>query len=277
VRAEIVLIRTPEGIEFSLPLAGPFSRMLAFAVDFAVIMTADFFLTRLIAPLQLISADAAQTAITVLYFAISLLYGILTEWLWKGQTIGKRMLGLRVVEASGLRLRPSQIVIRNLLRFLDLLPGLYLVGGVCCVLSARRQRVGDIAAGTIVIRIPQRTEPDMDQILGRKFNSLAEVRHLAARLRQKVPAGVAQLCLEAILRRDEIQPAARLTLFREFADYLKSLVPYPAEAVEQLTDEQYVASAVDVLFRRTSSSAVKSNAASIEIHLQKIDTFGSAD
>jgi uncharacterized RDD family membrane protein YckC len=252
MRAETVLIRTPEGIEFDLPLAGPFSRMLAFAVDFAAIAAAGTLIARLLAPLQLFSADAAQSAATVLYFAVSLLYGILAEWFWRGQTIGKRLLGLRVVEASGLRLRPSQIIVRNLLRFVDLLPGLYLIGGVCCVLSSRRQRLGDIAAGTIVIRTPQRREPDVDEVLGRKFNSLAEYRHLAARLRQKVPAKVAHLALEAILRRDEIQPVARLALFREFGAYLKSVVPYPAEIVEQLTDEQYVRNTVAVLFQHSS-------------------------
>ena len=252
MRAETVLIRTPEGIEFALPLAGPFSRMLAFAVDFAAIAAAGMLLARLLAPLQLFSADAAQSAITVLYFAISLLYGILTEWFWRGQTVGKRLLGLRVVEASGLRLRPSQIIVRNLLRFVDLLSGLYLIGGVCCVVSNRRQRLGDIAAGTIVVRTPQLKEPDVDQVLGRKFNSLAEHRHLAARLRQKVPAKVAHLALEAILRRDEIQPSARLVLFREFGEYLKHVVSYPAEMVEQLTDEQYVRNTVDVLFQHSS-------------------------
>jgi uncharacterized RDD family membrane protein YckC len=249
MRAETVLIRTPEGIEFDLPLAGPISRMLAFAVDFAAIAAAGALIARLVAPLQLFSADAARSAVTILYFAVSLLYGILAEWFWRGQTVGKRLLGLRVVEASGLRLRPSQIIVRNLLRFADLLPGLYLVGGVCCVLSSRRQRLGDIAAGTIVIRTLQLKEPDVDQVLGRKFNSLAESRHLAARLRQKVPAKVAHLALETILRRDEIQPAARLVLFREFGGYLKNVVPYPAEIVEQLTDEQYVRNTVDVLFQ----------------------------
>jgi uncharacterized RDD family membrane protein YckC len=252
MRAETVLIRTAEGIEFSLPLAGPVSRMLAFAVDLAAIAAAGTAVARLAAPLQLISADTAQMVITVLYFVISLLYGILTEWFWRGQTVGKRLLGLRVVEANGLRLRPSEIVVRNLLRFVDLLPGLYLVGGTACVLSSRRQRLGDIAAGTIVIRTPKLKEPDVGQLLGRKFNSLAEHRHLAARLRQKVPAEVARLALEAILRRDQIEASARLVLFREFADYLKELVPFPPDILEQLTDEQYVRNAVDVLFRQTS-------------------------
>jgi len=255
MRAETVLIRTPEGIEFDLPLAGPISRMLAFAVDFAAIAAAGAVIAQLVAPLQLFSADAAQSAMTVLYFAVSLLYGILAEWFWRGQTVGKRLLGLRVVEASGLRLRPSQIIVRNLLRFADMLPGLYLVGGVCCVMSSRRQRLGDIAAGTIVIRTLQLKERDVDQVLGRKFNSLAESRHLAARLRQKVPAKVAHLALEAILRRDEIQPTARLVLFHEFGEYLKNVVPYPAEIVEQLTDEQYVRNTVDVLFQGNSVSS----------------------
>ncbi len=259
MRAEILSIQTPEGIEFTLPLAGPFSRMLAFAVDFAAIVAAGTLLVRLAAPLQIFSPDAEQTVVTVLYFATTLLYGILSEWLWRGQTLGKRLLGLRVVEATGLRLRPSQVVIRNLLRFVDMLPGLYLVGGACCVLNTRRQRLGDIAANTVVIRISEGGEPDVDRILGRKFNSLAEVRHLAARLRQKVSPEVAQICLEAILRRDEIQPAARLALFHEIAEYLKSVVPYPADVVEQLTDEQYVASAVDVLFRRTPTNAIAAN------------------
>ena len=66
-----------------------------------------------------------------------------------------------------------------------------------------------------------------------------------------------------------------MILFREFADYLKMLVPYPAETVEQLTDEQYVASAVDVLFRRTSAVAIKANP--VSSRSSTIDTFGSAD
>jgi uncharacterized RDD family membrane protein YckC len=257
MRAEIVFIRTPEGIQFALPLAGPFSRMLAFAVDFAAIAAAETFAARLLAPLQLINADTAQTVLTILYFAISLLYGILLEWFWRGQTIGKRLLGLRVVEANGFRLRPSQIVVRNLLRFIDLLPGLYLVGGACCVFSSRRQRLGDIAASTIVISIPKHKEPDLEQLFGGKYNSIAELRHLAARLRQKVPTELAYIGLEAILRRDEIQPAARLTLFREFGDYLKALVPYPPNIVEQLTDEQYLRSVIDILFRNRSLAAIE--------------------
>jgi len=252
MRHETVLVRTPEGIEFALLLAGPFSRMLAFTIDFSVIAAAGIVFARLTAPLQLISEDAFQSVLLVLYFATSLFYGILTEWLWRGQTIGKRLLGLRVVEASGLRLRPAQVVVRNIMRFIDLLPGLYLVGGVSCILSQRRQRLGDIAAGTIVIRTPKLWEADVQRLLGNKFNSFAAHRSLSGRLRQKVKPEIAQLALAAVIRRDELRPGARLLLFREFADYFRSIVRVPIEVAEQLSNEQYVRNTVDVLFNSTS-------------------------
>ena len=246
-----VQIRTPEGIEFALPLASVFSRMLAFAVDFCAILAAGTLLDRLVAPLRIVSIDTAQAFYIVFYFATSLFYGMLAEWFWRGQTLGKRLLGLRVMEASGLRLKPAQIIVRNLLRFIDLLPAFYLVGGASCVLTKRRQRLGDIAAGTIVIRTEERVAPDVDQLLGIKFNSFASSPHLAARLRQKSRPEVVQLALEAVIRRDELQPNARLTLFHEVAEYFRLCVPFPAESVEHLSDEQYVRNVVDILFKRS--------------------------
>ena len=159
----------------------------------------------------------------VSYFVISLAYMALAEWLWRGQTVGKRLLRLRVVDASGLRLEPSQVMIRNLMRFIDGLPALYLVGGITCLVSRHRQRLGDLAAGTVVVRAPKLSRPDLDQLLGGKYNSLAEIRHLAARLRQKVRPEMGSVALEALLRRDEIEPEARLELFGEMAGYFKGL------------------------------------------------------
>ena len=83
---------------------------------------------------------------------LSLIYAVVSEWVWRGQTVGKRLMGLRVVDARGLRLEPSQVIVRNLMRLLDALPALYLVGGIACVFSRHRQRLGDLAAGTVVVR-----------------------------------------------------------------------------------------------------------------------------
>src|SRR5579862_4483999 len=151
-RRNVLVIRTPEGIEFSLNLAGPFSRMLAFAMDLLVIAAISWMIRSVLTPLAVLGADATDALGLVLYFALLLIYGALTEWLWRGQTVGKRLFGLRVVDARGLRLEPSQVVVRNLMRFIDGLPALYLVGGVACVLSRHYQRLGDLAAGTVVVR-----------------------------------------------------------------------------------------------------------------------------
>jgi uncharacterized RDD family membrane protein YckC len=242
-------IRTPEGIEFGLPLAGPVSRMLALVVDIAVVMTIARTAEKILGPLGFLGKDFSEAIKILAYFVISLVYMALAEWLWRGQTVGKRLLRLRVVDAGGLRLEASQVMVRNLMRFIDGLPALYLVGGITCLVSRHRQRLGDLAAGTVVIRAPNLSRPDLDQLLGGKYNSLAETRHLAARLRQKVRPEMGAIALEALLRRDEIEPRARLALFGEMAGYFRELVAYPPDAVEQLSDEQYVRNVVEILFR----------------------------
>jgi uncharacterized RDD family membrane protein YckC len=244
-----LVIRTPEGVEFSLPLAGPVSRMLALIVDLAVIAAAGTLIEQVLGPLKILIADLAGALGIVAYFAITLIYASAAEWIWRGQTVGKRLLGLRVVDAGGLRLEPAQVIVRNLMRFIDALPALYLVGGIACVVSRRRQRLGDLAAGTVVIRTPKLSRPDLDQVLGGKYNSLAEHRHLAARLRQKVKPEVARLALETLLRRDRLSAGARLQVCREMADYFRQLVPYPPEVVEQLSDEAYVRDVVEIVYQ----------------------------
>jgi uncharacterized RDD family membrane protein YckC len=242
-------IRTPEGIEFGLPLAGPISRMLALTVDILVVLTIGSVARQMLAPLGFFGRDFSDAVVILVGFVISLVYMMLAEWLWRGQTVGKRLLRLRVVDAAGLRLEPSQVIVRNLMRLVDGLPALYLVGGITCLVSRHRQRLGDLAAGTAVIRAPKLARPDLDQLLGGKYNSLAETRHLAARLRQKVKPQIGAIALEALLRRDQIEPRARLALFAEMAKHFRALVEYPPEVVEQLSDEQYVRNVVEILFR----------------------------
>lgn len=244
-----LVIRTPEGIEFALRLAGPASRMLALAIDLAVVAMLGSLLKKIIAPLQLFGADFAEALGIILYFALSLVYAAAAEWIWRGQTVGKRLLRLRVVDSRGLRLEPAQVIVRNLLRVVDALPALYFVGGTACVLNRHRQRLGDLAAGTVVIRTPKIVQPNLDQLLGSKYNSLAEHRHLAARLRQRVPPEIAQLALNALVRRDELDPKARLAVFGDLARYFRALVPYPPEAAEQLADEPYVRNVVELIYR----------------------------
>jgi len=154
-----------------------------------------------------------------------------------------------VVDAEGLRLQFHQVVTRNLLRFVDSLPLFYFIGGVACWFTSKCQRLGDIAANTIVIRYPQVSEPDLDQLLAGKFNSLRSYPHLAARLRQRVTPGEAAIALQAVLRRDFFDPGARLDLFDSLAQHFRSKVDFPSEATDGITDEQYIRNIVDVLYR----------------------------
>lgn len=248
-------IRTPEGITFSFQLAGPVVRCLAWIIDFLAIIVVSQGVGILGQLAGIISEDLAAAVATLGYFIVSIGYGVAAEWLWRGQTVGKRLFRLRVMDAQGLRLQFHQILIRNLLRFVDMLPFFYLVGGLACYFSRRAQRLGDLAANTIVVHNTKHLEPDLDQLLAGKFNSLRQFPHLEARLRQRISAAEARLALQSLVRRDELDPAARVTLFAELADHFKAVVTFPPDAVEAMPDEQYVRNVVDVLFRARGADA----------------------
>jgi uncharacterized RDD family membrane protein YckC len=252
-KTNTLLIRTPEGILFSQLLAGPMIRFAAWGIDLACIIAATMLLKTLIGFVALLSLDVARAISILAYPIVSIGYGMALEWYWRGQTLGKRLLRLRVVDAEGLRLQFSQIVIRNLLRFVDMLPAFYLVGGIACLAGRRAQRLGDLAANTIVVRNPKITEPDLDQLLAGKYNSLRDYPHLEARLRQRISPAEAGIAMQALLRRDLLEPQARVELFSEIAEHFRSQVEFPPEATDGITDEQYVRNVVDVLYRTRSS------------------------
>jgi uncharacterized RDD family membrane protein YckC len=242
-------IRTPEGVTFHLPLAGPVSRCLAWMIDAGVMLAAYQVIKTLIGVLGLISTDVSLALGTLTFFVVRTGYAIGLEWFWQGQTVGKRVMGLRVMDVNGLRLQPSQIIIRNLLRAVDSLPLFYLIGGSVSLATRHGQRLGDLAANTIVAATGRISEPDLDLILQQnRYNGLKAFPHLVARLRQQVAPEEAGLILQALMRRDEFLPDARVALFKEIAAHLKSKVAFPPESVEGVPDEQYVRNVVEVVF-----------------------------
>jgi uncharacterized RDD family membrane protein YckC len=260
MKTNTLVIRTPEGIVFSLLLAGPVTRCLAWVVDLLCISVIMMAFGWVASVLHVINADVGSAFSIILYFVVSIGYGMLLEWYWRGQTIGKRLLRLRVMDAQGLRLQSSQIVIRNLLRFVDSLPAIYLVGGIASLLNRRGQRLGDFAANTIVVRNPKIADPDLDQLMAGKFNSFRRYPHLEARLRQRVSPKEAAVALQALMRRDELEPAPRVELFEELAGLFRAKVEFPEEATDGLSDEQYIRNVVDIVFRE---SGLKQNHAGL--------------
>lgn len=256
-------IRTPEGVSFSLALASPVTRCLAWMVDLLVIggitLAVSICLQLLAAAfagipyLNQLVLDFAQAIQVFLSFVISIFYAATLEWLWRGRTVGKRLLRLRVMDERGLSLSLRQILMRNLFRVVDALPSLfYLVGATSCVVNKRCQRLGDLAAGTLVIREQSVPEPQVDQVLARTgYNSFSEHPHLETRLRQLVSPEAAQVALDCLLRRDELAPPSRLEVFSRVANYFREFVEFPDEATLGLSDEQYVRNVVDTLYRKS--------------------------
>lgn len=261
MNAATLQIKTPEGIVFSQTLASPIARFLACMVDLICVLVLMLVLQVVLLLLSAISPDFITAVQMLLYFGLTIGFGIVLEWRWRGQTIGKRMFRLRVVDAEGMRLTFSQIVLRNLLRFVDLLPGFYLLGGVTALFTRKAQRLGDLAANTVVIRIPKISSPDIEKVLPDKFNSLRDYPHLCARLRQRVTPAEASLALQALIRRDDFDATARVQLFEELAAHFKGKVEFPAEAITDMPDEQYVRNVADVLFRPDAKSRSQNKAA----------------
>jgi uncharacterized RDD family membrane protein YckC len=248
-RSSTLAIRTPEGVLFALQLASPVTRFLAWVVDVACVTTMLWLIRLAFLLLGFAFLDFVRAASVLAFFAAQIGYGLFCEWVWRGQTLGKRLLRLRVVDADGLRLQFSQVVIRNLLRAVDMLPAFYLAGGLAALVSARTQRLGDLAANTVVIRSPHFEQPDLEQVLAGKFNSLRGFPHLEARLRQRISPLEASIALQALLRREEFEPRARAELFARLAGHFRSLVEFPPDAVEAITDEQYLRNVIDTVFR----------------------------
>lgn len=246
----VLHISTPEGVTFALPLAGPATRGMAVMIDVFVCMAIQKMLAIAIAVIAAFEQDFAGAAQYILQFLINFGYGFVCELLFGGQTLGKRLFRIRVMDERGMKLRPGQVLIRNLLRLVDMFPNFYAVGGLFAWFSKRCQRLGDLAAGTVVVRTIEAVAPDVESVLGGKYNSFRQHPHLEARLRQKTSPDEAQLALAALVRRENFEPEAAVKLFAEFAERFRTKVKFPDDADFGLSDEQYVRNAVDSLYRK---------------------------
>jgi uncharacterized RDD family membrane protein YckC len=157
-------IDTPENVVFGYQIAGIGSRFMAALIDTLLILVlqviANFTLLLLGAtilgssPLQGPESSSLAWLVALLgLVAFAFLWGyyIFFEALWNGQSPGKRWLGLRVIRNNGTPAEFSEIVIRNLVRLVDFLPLYYGIGVITMFIDGRSRRLGDLAAGTLVV------------------------------------------------------------------------------------------------------------------------------
>lgn len=166
---ETLIIETPERVPLAFALASIGNRFLAVAIDhfiqyLTILITIWIFFSisgigdAVRSPDTLLS-DAPKWVIALLIIVLFLLftgYFIFFEWLWNGQTPGKRLMKLRVIREDGRPLTLWEAVARNLLRLFDTFPGfilpVYSIGLITIFMSRRDQRLGDLFAGTVVVR-----------------------------------------------------------------------------------------------------------------------------
>jgi uncharacterized RDD family membrane protein YckC len=251
-------IATAEGVVFRLPLAGPASRLYAMVLDTAIVLGLVNGVGLLIYWILSKAPGFGVMVITLAEFAIGFLYGALFEGFWNGQTIGKRLFHLRVIDQAGLPLRVEQAWVRNLMRVFDALPLAYLVGGASVITSPLMQRFGDRVAGTLVVRETPVAPPAEEAWTWQKYNSFMDYPAIAMHLRRAATPELASLIHNALRRRNELAPYSRREIYRELATFLQSEIsPFPDELVEVLSDEQYLINAANVLFAGQRSSTVR--------------------
>jgi uncharacterized RDD family membrane protein YckC len=140
-------VSLPEGTEITLRLAGPLTRARAWLIDFSL----RLILLASLPPVFMAFGKAGMGMGLIVSFAIMLLYPVVFEALWQGATPGKRVCNLAVVHADGTPIGWSAAFLRNVVRIADALPIGYVVGLVSMLLDPQFRRLGDLAAGTVVI------------------------------------------------------------------------------------------------------------------------------
>ena len=164
-------IATPELVELSFPIAGIGSRFVAVLIDTAIqvaVQIVGVIVLALIFAGSPSTASAAEMSLgekwilagfIFLYFCLYWGYFALFEAYWHGQTPGKRVMNIRVIKDSGRQITFFEALARNLVRVVDYLPSFYLIGIVTMLCNKANKRLGDLAAGTIVVHERRDEQP----------------------------------------------------------------------------------------------------------------------
>jgi uncharacterized RDD family membrane protein YckC len=180
---ETLIIETPERVPLHFALASIGNRFLACAIDHGLqlfiiaLMVIAFTLIANYADFGGMFNDAPKWVIALLILAVFVIwtsYFVFFEWMWNGQTPGKRWLKLRVIREDGRPITFWEAAVRNILRLFDIMPfPFYSIGLICVFISSRDQRVGDMVAGSVVVREREAEAPTFDQVFAAPVSDTA--------------------------------------------------------------------------------------------------------
>jgi uncharacterized RDD family membrane protein YckC len=234
---EKLTIETPEQVRLEFTLAGIGSRFLALCLDtllqiavFLVLLLAGLATTSVAAVLRVNAGTWVVALLVLAGFILYYGYFAIFEALWNGQTPGKRIIGLRVMDAAGRPVGTYEAILRNVVRIADQMPGIYAIGILSVLLTERNQRLGDLAAGTVVVH----ERPIERHGLGADAAPAQRTRYGATRLSDDEIAIV-----ETFLRRRIDLPDGRRThTAREIARRIRGCLGLTADEEDELFLEQ---------------------------------------
>lgn len=241
-------IHTPENVTFEFELAGVASRGAAWAIDMVVMVALMGLASMVLQSLMTSLGGLAMAAMMVALFLVQWGYAALMEWHFGGRTIGKMVFRLRTLRDDGLPITFVQSVVRNLVRVVDLLPGIYLVGGVTSLLDPHSRRLGDIAAGTMVVHERRAPMPSAVVPASERYNTFIEdpaVMHAARRITP--PERDAMIGLG--LRREQLPIAVRQRLFARMSAHLEERLGVARPPF--FSEEKYVLNLTAVVLDRS--------------------------
>jgi len=171
---DVLIIETPERVPLHFALASIGNRFLACAIDHTIqalalglILLLSLILSSFATIQNFISSAPKWVGaiMLILLFLVFSSYFAFFEWLWSGQTPGKRWLKLRVIREDGRPITFWEATVRNLVRFFDIMPyPFYSIGLISVFSTTRDQRVGDMVAGTVVVREREAEAPEFSQV-----------------------------------------------------------------------------------------------------------------
>ena len=221
-------IETPEQVHLEFILAGIGSRFMATLLD--MVIQALLYLV-LFVVLIIFSANPftrkfpmwVEAVFILISFCIYWGYYAIFEIVWKGQTPGKRLAGIRVIKDSGRAISPFEAIARNLLRAVDWLPSLYAIGVVTMLLSPKNRRLCDFVAGTLVVHETSDRETDL-------FFNTKEQTEFVFPQAAKLTLAEAELIETFLARRLDIPPDIRRQNSQRIAELLIARLGTPGDA-----------------------------------------------
>jgi uncharacterized RDD family membrane protein YckC len=236
-----VEIITPENIAFRYRVAGPFRRLPAYLLDLLVRTALVVGIAIGLGLAGIFLGGIAVALIIIAHFLIEWFYGGFCETFFNGQTPGKKVMGLRVLSIDGQPITPIQAILRNILRFVDMMPllslqilnpdvpvyviptfGMALIGAA---LSPRFQRIGDIVCGTMVVIEDRRWLTGVAKLDDPRAAQLASYLPLDFRVSRSLARALAAY----VDRRRFFSPARRREIARHLAEPLLARFQFPAD------------------------------------------------